>query len=59
MNEKDPFQIHFRLPKEIAKRVDKHIQRLCEQTPGLEFSRTDAVLTLIARGLDAVEKVEK
>lgn len=56
MATKDPFQVHVRLPEELSDRVDKHVERLCRETPGIEFSRTDAVLTLIARGLEVVEK---
>jgi hypothetical protein len=51
-------QVFTRLPKEIIERLDAHVERMQRAEPGLEFSRADAVKTLVVRGLDAVEATE-
>jgi len=49
-------QVAFRLPNTMLERVDEHVQRMNEANPGLEFSRVDAVRTLLARALSDVER---
>jgi hypothetical protein len=49
-------QVPVRLPDDIVKRLDKHIERMQQAEPGLEFTRADAVRTLVVRGLEIVEK---
>jgi hypothetical protein len=51
--------VSFRFSDEILKRVDKHVERMEKNEPGLKFTRADAVRTLVVRGLEAVEKAEK
>jgi hypothetical protein len=48
----DPYQLHFRLPKETGKLVDRYA-RFVKEAIGAELSRTDAVLALVRRGLIA------
>ncbi len=49
-------QVPVRLPDDILKRLDKHIERMQAAEPGLTFTRADAVRTLVVRGLEVVEK---
>jgi hypothetical protein len=48
--------VSFRFSDEIIKRVDKQIERMEKNEPGLKFTRADAVRTLVVRGLEALEK---
>ena len=48
--------VSFRFSDEILKRVDKQIERMEKNEPGLKYTRADAVRTLVVRGLEAVEK---
>jgi len=48
--------VSFRFADEILDRVDKHIERMEKNEPGLKFTRADAIRTLVVRGLEAVEK---
>jgi len=52
-------QLAFRVPADIVQRLDAHAARLSRDNPGLEFTRTDAVRTLLTRALDEVESGEK
>lgn len=51
-------QVAFRLPKGLLERLDRHADRLAKQHPGLEFTRVDAVRTLLTRALDEIETTE-
>jgi len=48
--------VSFRFSDEILKRVDKHVERMEKNEPGLKFTRADAVRTLVVRALEAIEK---
>lgn len=52
-------QVPVRLPEDILKRLDKHVERMQVAEPGLKFTRADAVRTLVVRGLEVVEKGAK
>lgn len=52
-------QLAFRLPRSLIERLDKHADRLAHDNPGLEFTRTDVVKTLLTRALDDIESGEK
>ena len=46
----DPYQLHFRLPEETGKHVDRYA-RFVKEATGAELSRTDAVLALVNKAL--------
>jgi predicted DNA-binding protein len=48
-------QLAFRVPADLVQRLDAHAERLSRDNPGLEFTRTDAVRTLLTRALDEIE----
>lgn len=48
-------QYAFRLPPALMARVDRHVLRMNGDNPGLEFSRADAVRSLLTRALDQLE----
>jgi len=48
-------QVAFRLPARLLERLDRHAERLSKLHPGLEFTRVDAVRTLLTRALDEIE----
>ena len=48
-------QVAFRLPDGLIKRLDRHVERMNGENPGLEFSRADAVRSLLTRALDGIE----
>jgi len=52
-------QVAFRLPDSLIARLDRHAQRLSKEHPGLEFTRVDAVRTLLTIALDEAEAAEK
>jgi hypothetical protein len=52
-------QLAFRVPAELVERLDAHAERLSREHPGLEFTRTDAVRTLLTRALDEIEGEKK
>ena len=52
-------QVAFRLPDPLIERLDKHVKRMNADNPGLEFSRADAVRSLLTRALDAVDAPTK
>lgn len=53
--EPETVQIGMRLPVELVKRLDEHIERLQERTPGVSFSRTDAMKALLTKALEQEE----
>jgi len=52
-------QVAFRLPPNLLDRLDRHVVRMNAENPGLEFSRADAVRSLLTRSLDALEAPTK
>lgn len=55
----EPAQVvAFRLSAELLERVDVHVARLEATTPGLKFTRTDAVKVLLLQALDVADELE-
>ena len=52
-------QVAFRLPDSLLKRLDRHAERMNAENPGLDFSRADALRSLLTRSLDAIEGAGK
>jgi len=52
-------QVAFRFPDALVERLDRHVERMKAATPGIDFSRADAVRSLLTRALDEVEGVDK
>lgn len=52
-------QVAFRLPDSLITRLDRHTERMTKENPGLEFSRADAVRSLLTRALDQVEGTKR
>lgn len=52
-------QVAFRLPNKLIERLDRHVERMCADNPGLDFSRADAVRSLLTRVLDEVERSKR
>ena len=48
-------QVAFRLPDSLIARLDRHVERMTKEHPGLDFSRADAVRSLLTRALDHIE----
>jgi len=48
-------QVAFRLPDDLVARVDRHVERMSEQMPGVRLTRADAIRALLTGALDAVE----
>ncbi|HEX7837724.1 MAG TPA: ribbon-helix-helix domain-containing protein [Kofleriaceae bacterium] len=48
-------QVAFRLPDSLIARLDRHVERMGKEHPGLDFSRADAVRSLLTRALDEIE----
>jgi hypothetical protein len=48
-------QVAFRLPDSLIERLDRHVERMTKENPGLDFSRADAVRSLLTRALDQIE----
>jgi metal-responsive CopG/Arc/MetJ family transcriptional regulator len=44
-------QMGLRLPQELIDRLDQYVDKLGEELPGVEFTRSDAIRTLIEQGL--------
>lgn len=49
-------QVAFRLNEELLDRVDAYADQMTHETPGVEFSRVDAVRFLLTHALDELEK---
>ena len=49
----DDIQIFLRLHKtdDLVKKIDREVERLKKEAPGMEITRTDAVKVLIAKGV--------
>ncbi|HEX8108006.1 MAG TPA: hypothetical protein VF516_09780, partial [Kofleriaceae bacterium] len=48
-------QVAFRLPDSLIARLDRHVDRMTTEHPGLDFTRADAVRSLLTRALDQIE----
>jgi hypothetical protein len=48
-------QVAFRLPDSLIARLDRHVERMSQENPGLDFTRVDAVRSLLTRALDQIE----
>jgi hypothetical protein len=48
-------QVAFRLPDSLIARLDQHVERMGKEHPGLDFTRADAVRSLLTRALDQIE----
>jgi Arc/MetJ-type ribon-helix-helix transcriptional regulator len=55
MTKEPTTQVAFRLPDSLIARLDRHVERVSKEHPGLDFSRTDAVRSLLTRALDQSE----
>ncbi len=44
-------QMGLRLPEELVVRLDRYLDKLREDLPGVELTRTDAIRTLLEKGL--------
>ena len=44
-----------RLPDSLIARLDRHVERMTKEHPGLDFTRADAVRSLLTRALDQIE----
>jgi len=44
-------QVAFRLPDGLIARLDRHVERVAKEHPGLDLSRADAVRSLLTRAL--------
>jgi hypothetical protein len=52
----DPYQqAGFRLSTEMIERLDRHAERMRAATPGVNYTRADALRSLLADGLSRVE----
>ena len=57
---KDEVQlVAFRMKGELLERLDAHALRMTEASPGMTFTRSDAVRVLLTLGLDQAEKRDK
>lgn len=52
----DTVAVAFRVPLQLVHRLDQHAKRMGQQTPGLVYSRVDALKVLLTKALDQEEK---
>jgi hypothetical protein len=52
-------QVAFRLPDSLLTRLDRHVERMGKEHPGLDFSRADAMRSLLTRALDQIEGAKR
>jgi hypothetical protein len=43
------------LPDSLIARLDRHVERMTKEHPGLDFTHADAVRSLLTRALDQIE----
>lgn len=48
-------QTAFRLPNDLIERLDRYVDKLNADSPGIELSRADVVRMLLTKGLDAAD----
>lgn len=59
MSPKEPTtQVAFRLATRLIERIDRHVERMARENPGVEFTRVDAVRVLLSRALEAAEAAD-
>jgi metal-responsive CopG/Arc/MetJ family transcriptional regulator len=56
--ESQPKQIYVRLDDALLARIDRFIEHLTAQQPGLKPNRSDAIRVLVHKGLDAFDTEE-
>ncbi|MDZ7842609.1 MAG: hypothetical protein U5R46_17560 [Gammaproteobacteria bacterium] len=49
-------QVAFRLDEDLLDRVDAYAEQMTQDTPGVQFTRVDAVRFLLTHALDELEK---
>lgn len=49
-------QVAFRLDEDLLDRVDTYAEQMTQDTPGVQFTRVDAVRFLLTLALDELEK---
>ena len=49
----------FRLSPEIIERLDNYVKVMGMQTPGMNFTRSDAVRVLLTTALDMTDRVQR
>ena len=54
----DAKQVPLRLSAELLDRIERHVLRMRREHPGVTVSRSDALRSLIAAALEAVETRE-
>lgn len=52
-------QMGLRLPEELIDRLDVYVDKLKENLPGIEFTRSDAIRTLLEKALQQEGIVSK
>jgi hypothetical protein len=58
MGESLPRQVYVGLDDATLARIDRFLEQLSAQQPGLKPNRSDAIRGLVHRGLEAVEQQE-
>lgn len=48
--------VAFRVPLHLVHRLDQHAKRMGQHTPGLVYSRVDALKVLLTKALDQEEQ---
>lgn len=56
MSEALTTQINIRLTRDDLTKIDAYVERMGERTPGVRFTRTDAIRSLISQGLSSAGK---
>ena len=51
-------QVAFRLPLDLIKRLDRHVERMRRQAVGISITRADAVRNLLSEALSQAEIAE-
>jgi hypothetical protein len=52
-------QVAIRIPVEFFTRIEAHLSRMRASSPGIDLKRSDAIRSLIAKGLALVERDAK
>ena len=58
MGDSLPRQVYVRLDDATLARIDRFLEQLSAQQPGLNPNRSDAIRVLVHRGLEAIEQQE-
>jgi hypothetical protein len=54
----ETMQVAFRLPAKLVARLDQHVERMRRLSPGVAFTRADAVRSLLTVALTTAEEAE-